>query len=124
MEDDSIRIFLIDTADDTPVEATDRDFADIIAAARIGNSGASGRADGALLATKTTTNGTFDAADTTLTSVTGDQAEECLVYKDDGVADASSPLVATYDTFASGMPVTPNGGNITAQYNASGLFSL
>jgi len=29
-----------------------------------------------------------------------------------------------YDTTGGGLPVTPNGGNITIQWNASGIFQL
>jgi hypothetical protein len=42
---------------------------------------------------------------------------------DTGTA-ATSPLVAYIDTGVTGLPVTPNGGNITVTWNASGIFQL
>lgn len=77
----------------------------------------------ATLASKTVTNGTFDAADVTFTAVTGNSVEAIIIYKDTGSA-ATSPLIAYIDSASSGLPVTPNGGDITVSWNASGIFSL
>jgi hypothetical protein len=63
------------------------------------------------LGTKTATNGVADAADSTFTAVTGATVEALVIYKDTGSA-ATSPLLAYIDT-ATGLPVTPNGGDIT-----------
>jgi hypothetical protein len=73
------------------------------------------------LLSKTTTLGVFDAADITLTAVTGDPCEVVIVYKDSGV-DSSSPLIAVFGT-GTGLPVTPNGGDITIQWD-SGNFRI
>jgi hypothetical protein len=75
------------------------------------------------LGSKTFTNGTFDAADVTFTAVTGSSVEALILYIDTGT-DATSPLVAYIDTSVTGLPVTPNGGNITITWNASGIFTL
>lgn len=75
------------------------------------------------LGTKTFANGTFDAADATFTAVTGNSVEALLIYIDTGVA-ATSRLVAYIDTGVTGLPVTPNGGNIGITWNASGIFTL
>ena len=77
----------------------------------------------ATLASKTVTSGTFDAADVTYTAVTGASVEAIIIYKDTGSA-ATSPLIAYIDSASSGLPVTPNGGDITVSWNASGIFSL
>ena len=71
----------------------------------------------------TVTNGLFDGDDVTYTSVTGNSVEALLIYIDTGSA-ATSRLVAWLDTSVSGLPVTPNGGDITIQWNASGIFQL
>ena len=63
------------------------------------------------LASRTTTLGVLDAADVTFTAVTGNRVQALAVYKSSGTA-ASSPLIAYFDQ-ASGLPVTPDGGNIT-----------
>lgn len=69
---------------------------------------------------KTVTLGVFDANDLTVTAVSGSAFTHVIVYKDDGVADSSSPLVAFYDVSS----FTPNGGDINVVFNASGLFSI
>ena len=71
----------------------------------------------------TVTTGLFDGDDVTYTAVTGNSAEALLIYIDTGSA-ATSRLVAWIDTSVTGLPVTPNGGNISIQWNASGIFQL
>lgn len=73
--------------------------------------------------TKTVTNGVFDAEDAVFTSISGSSVEALIIYKSTGVS-ATSPLIAYIDVAASGLPVTPNGGNITVQFDLSGIFSL
>lgn len=75
------------------------------------------------LGTKTITNGLFDAADSTFTSVSGASVEALVIYIDTGVA-GTSRLVAYIDSSVTGLPVTPNGGDITVTWNASGIFQL
>jgi hypothetical protein len=75
------------------------------------------------LGSKTFTNGTFDAADVTFTAVTGSSVEALVIYIDTGTP-TTSPLVAYIDTSVTGLPVTPNGGDITITWNASGIFTL
>lgn len=86
---------------------------------------ASGSAVGTpqVIGTKTFTNGVFDGADVTFTAVTGNTAEALIIYIDTGTA-ATSPLVAFIDVGVTGLPVTPNGGNINIVWNASGIFAL
>ena len=75
------------------------------------------------IGSKTFTNGVFDGADVTFTAVTGASVEALLIYIDTGTA-STSPLVAYIDTSVTGLPVTPNGGDITITWNASGIFAL
>lgn len=75
------------------------------------------------IGSKTFTNGVFDGADVTFTAVTGNSVEALIIYIDTGVA-GTSPLVAYIDTSVTGLPVTPNGGNIAITFNASGIFAL
>lgn len=71
----------------------------------------------------TVTNGLFDGDNVTYTAVTGNSVEALLIYIDTGSA-ATSRLVAWLDTSVTGLPVTPNGGDITITWNASGIFQL
>jgi hypothetical protein len=116
----TIKVVLIDTADYTYNAAHDN-LDDVAVASRVATSGA--------LAGKTVTvsgsNAVFDANDITLTGVTGDQAEALILFVDTGV-EATSKLIAYIDSFASGMPVTPNGGNINIVWDngASKIFAI
>jgi len=78
---------------------------------------------GTIGATKSVTNGVFDGGDVTFTAVTGVTVEALVIYVDTGVA-GTSPLVAYIDSSVTGLPVTPNGGDITITWNASGIFAL
>ncbi len=113
---DDIKVVLVDTNDYT-VSIDTHDFLDDVpAGARVATS--------ANLGTKTSTLGVFDAADVTFSSVTGDVSEALVIYKDSGVA-STSPLIAYIDT-ATGLPVTPNGGDITITWDSGSdkIFKL
>lgn len=75
------------------------------------------------LASKTVTNGTFDFADPTWPTVSGATAEALVCYIDTGVP-GTSRLVNYEDTGQTGLPVTPNGGDITYTVDAAGFFTL
>jgi hypothetical protein len=76
-----------------------------------------------LITTKTVVNGLFDGDNVTYTGVTGNSVEALVIYVDTGTA-STSRLVAFIDTGVTGLPVTPNGGDITITWNASGIFQL
>jgi len=111
--DDVIRIALVDTGTYT-YSATHEFLSDV--------TGVVGTAQ--TLASKTVTNGVFDAADVTFTGLTGDSVEAYIIYKNVSGVPGSSSLIAYFDTATSGLPFTPNGGNLTIQFNASGIFAL
>lgn len=71
----------------------------------------------------TVTNGLFDGGDVTFTSVSGSQVTSLIIYIDTGSA-ATSRLVTFLDTNVTGLPVTPNGGNISITWSGSGIFQL
>lgn len=72
------------------------------------------------LASKTNTGGTLDAADLTISSVSGSTVTQFVIFNDTGT-DSTSELEFLYDT-ATNMPVVPNGGNITIQWAGSPNF--
>jgi len=77
------------------------------------------------LTAPTITAGVFDAADAVWTSVAaGDAIQLIVIYKDTGV-EGTSQLVCAIDT-GTGLPVTPNGANITAQWDngSNKIFKL
>ena len=75
-------------------------------------------------ATKTYTNGVLDGADLTFTAVSGASVEAAVLYRKNAGANTTWRLVAYLDTSVTGLPVTPNGGNITVTWNASGIIGL
>jgi hypothetical protein len=75
-------------------------------------------------ATKTYTNGVLDGADLTYTAVTGNSVEALILYVKNAGANTTWRLVAYIYKGVTGLPVTPNGGNITVTWNASGIFAL
>lgn len=109
---DVIKAILVDLADYT-YSAAHSTLADVPAVARVAISAA--------LASPTIASGVFDCADFTWAAVSGDPSEAIILYNDTHVSDA---LIAFYDTGMTGMPVTPNGGDINLTVNASGWFAL
>jgi hypothetical protein len=76
------------------------------------------------ISTKSYTNGLFDGGDVTLSAVSGSSAEAIVLYVKNAGANTTWRLVAYIDTGATGLPVTPNGGDISVVFNASGIFQL
>jgi len=67
--------------------------------------------------------GAFDHADETLTAVTGNQFES-IDYVDYATAvDATSPLLWNIDGWT-GLPLTPNGGDVILAPAAGGVFQI
>jgi hypothetical protein len=67
---------------------------------------------------------TFDANDVTFTAVSGAAVAAFVIYRQNAGANTTWHLVMYYDTAGGGLPVTPNGGDITITWNASGIFAL
>lgn len=111
-----VRAILVDTGAYTVNLATHQFLSDVAAGARIAVSGA--------LAGKSVTAGVADASDVTFTAVSGATVEAIVIYQHTGV-EATSRLIAYIDT-ATGLPVTPNGGDINVVWDngASKIFKL
>lgn len=112
---DDIRLILVDLADYTYSDTHDN-LDDVVAGARVAVSSA--------LSGKTVTDGVADATDKTLSAVTGDPCEAIIFYKHTGT-ESTSRLIAYIDS-ATGLPVTPNGGDITITFDngANKIFKL
>lgn len=114
-DSDNIKCSLVRSSDYTPDLATHQYLSSV--ATRV--------ADSANLSGKSVTNGVADAADVTFSAVAAGAAiQYVLIWKDTGVA-ATSPLIALIDT-ATGLPVTPNGGDITIAWDSGSnkIFKL
>ena len=106
---DNIKVALVDSASYTPNLGTDQFLTDVTAGGAV-------IATSANLASKTTAVGVADAADVTFSSVTGAVSEFLVIYQDTGSA-STSRLIARIDT-ATGLPVTPNGGDIAITWDS------
>lgn len=76
------------------------------------------------ITTKTISNGTFDGDNVTYTAVSGNSCEAIVLYRKNAGANTTWRLIAYIDTSVTGLPVTPNGGDISITWNASGIFTL
>ena len=112
----TIRAVLVDTTKYTVSISGHAWLSDISADARVATS--------APFSSKTTTAGIADAASATFTSVSGPECKALAIYRDTGTA-STSRLIA-YITSAVGLPVTPNAGTITIQWDTgvSKIFKL
>ena len=115
----NINIVLIDT-NDYSFSDSHTVLNDVTGAARVAT---------ATLASKTVTNGIFDATDATFSNVTGDVSEALIIYHDvqvGGVTDANNSTLIAYIDTATGLPITPGGGDITVAFSdgANKIFSL
>ena len=121
---DTIKVTLIDTGNYTVNLSTHQymNTNTVAAAAKVGSA--------VTLGSKTVTSGVADAADATFSAVSGATVEAIIIWKDGGGGGTSAsgttdPLIAYIDT-ATGLPVTPNGGDITVQWDngANKIFKL
>ena len=76
------------------------------------------------ITTPTVVNGLFDGDDCTFTAVSGTVIGAIVIYRKNSGANTTWRLVLYEDTSVTGLPVTPNGGNIVITWNASGIFQL
>lgn len=76
------------------------------------------------IATPTVTSGTFDGDNVTFSAVSGNTVEALVIYRKNSGANTTWRLVAYIDTSVTNLPVTPNGGDISITWNASGIFTL
>jgi len=71
-----------------------------------------------------TTDGTVSCADIVWSTVSGLQCEAIVFYWDTGTPSTSTLIAYLDSTAVSNLPVTPNGGDITFEPHASGIFTL
>lgn len=104
-----VKACLIDTGAYT-FNAGHTAFSQVATAARIGPL--------VSLSAKSITGGVFDADDVVFGSVTGTTIEALIVYTSVAPDDTTSELIAYFDTVSAGLPATPNGANITVEWDS------
>jgi len=68
--------------------------------------------------------GTFDGNNVTFSSVTGATVEALVITRHNVGANTTWRLVLYEDTAVTGLPVTPNGGDISISWSASGILLI
>jgi hypothetical protein len=123
---DTIRCCLLKTAYAGMPQIDNHEWWTDLGANVVGNAGAATRAACPQLTLADPALGVCDAVDITITAVPGGVGicDYLAIFKDSGV-DGTSPLIALIAT-ATGLPVTPNGGDITIQFDegANKIFKL
>jgi hypothetical protein len=113
---DTFLVYLVDT-NDYLVDLTNHEFATVFSGTGVVATGT--------IANPTASGGVADGDNVTLSSVTGDVSEALVIVKSTGNL-ATTRLIAYIDTVVSGLPVTPNGGDITITWDngANKIFKL
>jgi hypothetical protein len=111
---DDFRFMLIDTADET-YNSADEFVSNVTGVGIVARMTAT-------LSSPTITNGTFDAADPTINSVSGDPVEAVILYAYNA-SDAAARLACWIDS-SPAISFTPNGSNVTLTLDGAGIFSL
>jgi hypothetical protein len=110
---DDIELSLLDQTDSGTIDATDVDYDDIDTPTVV--------ATGDI--TVTVSGATASSTGLTFTSVTGDAADYLTAWKNSGTP-STSPLIITWDSATTGLPVTPNGGNIAVTFSGNTFATL
>jgi hypothetical protein len=121
---DDIRCSLMDSTDSGVIAVTDSNFGEI-------DTGVEGTDyhTGSAMGSKTVGTGggvgAFDSTvDYTFSSVPASDEMDYLVLRKYHATPANSTLIVTWDSTTTGIPVTPNGGDIIVTWNASGILRI
>jgi hypothetical protein len=110
---DDMEASLLDATDSGTIDATDVDYADINTPTVVSNVDIEITISGAVAS----------STGCTFTAVTGDAADYLTVWKN-SATPTTSPLVITWDSATTGLPVTPNGGNIVVTFSGNTFATL
>lgn len=113
---DNLRVGLRDEGTTAIDMTTHVDLADIVAAIVAESANLTTPTVGSVAA------GVFDHDNVTFSTVTGASVESLDYWKETGT-DSTSPYLANIDS-ATGLPVTPNGGDIVYTPHTSGVWQI
>lgn len=115
LDGDNIDASLLDQTDAGTITSSFVDYAEVDAATVVGTAdvSVSGIASGVVSL----------SGSVTFTSVSGDAADYLTVWKNSG-DPATSPLIITWDSASTGLPVTPNGADIIATWGSNQLVTV
>ena len=113
-----VRVSLLDQTDSGAITTGTENYGQVDTAVVVADSGALGSKTVGSVSV-----GTFDYGDVTFSAVTGDAADFLTLYQFNATP-ANATLVVTWDSATTGLPVTPNGGDITVTVNAAGAVRI
>lgn len=115
LDGDNIDASLLDQTDAGTITSSFVDYEEVDAATVVGTAdvSVSGIASGVVSL----------SGSVTFTSVSGDAADYLTVWKNSG-DPATSPLIITWDSASTGLPVTPNGADIIATWGSNQLVTV
>ena len=114
---DTIDASLLDATDSGTITAATADYDEVDTPTVVANTGnimSGGTVSGGVV--------TLPGA-VTFSTVTGDEADYLTVWKDTATP-SSSTLAITWDSVSTGLPVTPNSGDIVATWSTNILVTL
>jgi hypothetical protein len=112
---DDIDVSLLDQTDSGTITAAFEDYDEVDAPTVVATAETTFAATAGGVATMT--------GAVTFTAVTGDAADYLTIFKNTGTP-STSPLIITWDSASTGLPVTPNGGNIVATWGSNIVVTL
>lgn len=112
---DNIDASLLDQTDSGDVTAAIEDYDEVDAATVVATADVSHSSTSGGVVTLT--------GAVTFSTVTGDAADFLSVWENSGTP-ATSPMIITWDSASTGLPVTPNGGDITATWTTNILVTV
>ncbi len=116
IDTDNMDFSLLDATDSGTITAAFVDYAEVNTATVV--------ATGNIPTVSSITDGVVTLAGAlTFSAVTGDAADYLTLWKNSGTP-STSPLVITWDSASTGLPVSPNGGDITATWASNILLTL
>jgi hypothetical protein len=118
LDTDTIGMIFIDATDDIPL-VTD-DFFDDLTGTPVPLF-ASAPSLASITIGSPQAEGVFDAADLVFTSLTGDECEWLVMFKDTGT-EGTSDMICAWDTLT-GLPLTPNGADVTVVMASGGILT-
>lgn len=105
---DTIKVYLVSNNGYTVDVANHKNLDDV---------GSSGRIAGPVeIVNKATAKGAADGDDVTFTAVDSPKTINAILIYKEGANEGASPLIAYIDT-ATGLPITPNGGDIIVTWD-------
>lgn len=113
-DSENIDASLLDATDSGTITASTANYGEVDTATVVATTG---------VTVTGTVGGVVSASAITFSSVTGDAADYLTVFRFHATP-ASAPLAITWDSASTGLPVTPNGGDIVATFGSNQLVTL